>query len=90
MELELPEHVHGDAVFLQGSWVGTSSPQPDSVLAKPVIYLGSDISKILMDFQVLLYVIWQPGFSQKREKRERERDPPLLCAQPLPHPLHCF
>lgn len=57
MELELPEHVHGDAVLLQGSCVGTSSPQPDSVLSKPVIYLGSDISKILMDFQVLLYVI---------------------------------
>lgn len=39
VELELPEHVHGDTVFLQGSWVGTSSPQPDSVLPKPVIYV---------------------------------------------------
>lgn len=43
--------------------------------------------KILMNFQVLLNVIWQPELFLKKKKK---RDPPLLCAQPLPHMLHCF
>lgn len=25
-----------------------------------------------------------------KKENKRERDPPLLCAQALPHPLHCF
>lgn len=87
MGLELLEHLHGHTVFRPAS---TSSAEPGTVLSKTVIYLERDTSKILMNFQVLLHVIWQPRILLKKKIKEREGDPPLLCAQALPHPLHCF
>lgn len=51
-----------------------SSPQPGSVLSKPVIYLESDISKILMNFRVLLRVIWQPRILSKKKENKRESE----------------
>lgn len=66
---------------------GSSSPQPEHVLSKPVIYLGRDTSRILMNLQVLLHVIWQPGFSQKGKKiKEREKDLNTIAVCPTSSP----